>query len=149
MTSLFDKNNKQNRALQKERKGYRERKGRRNCSEKACDDVVVIARAAAGLSQTDGNLASVSGTALGKHMPRESSPLNACAARTPPFGVLCQIGCSVRNDSKQTNLCFCDITSASTNVMRFRGLLALLLIEVNYRLLWTVLSDLMYEISNQ
>jgi hypothetical protein len=80
MTSLFDRNNEQNCALQKERKGYQELKVRRECREQACDDVVVITRAAAGLSQTDGNLASVSGTVLGKHMPRESSPLNACAA---------------------------------------------------------------------
>jgi len=42
--------------------------------------MVEIARVAAGLSQTDGNLASVSGTVFGKHMPRESSPPNACAA---------------------------------------------------------------------
>jgi hypothetical protein len=41
---------------------------------------------AAGLSQTDGYLASVSGTVFGKHMPRESSPLNACAAHTARFG---------------------------------------------------------------
>ena len=40
--------------------------------------MVVSARDAAGLSQTDGNLASVSGTLLGKHMPHESSPLDAC-----------------------------------------------------------------------
>jgi hypothetical protein len=88
MTRLFDKNNEQNCALQKKRNGYQERKGRRECREEAGDGVVLITRAAAGLSQTDGNLASVSGTVLGKHMPRESSPRNACAARTPPFGVL-------------------------------------------------------------
>lgn len=105
MTVLFDKNNEQNRALQKERKGYQDWKGRRERREQACDDGVAIARAAAGLSQTDGTLASVSGTVLGKHMPRESSPLNTCAARTPPlFGVLCQIGCSVRNDSEPTSV---------------------------------------------
>jgi len=43
--------------------------------------VVVIARAAAGLSQTDGNLASVSGTVLGKHMPRASHRHSTLALR--------------------------------------------------------------------
>lgn len=60
--------------------GYQEVNGRRECRGEACDDAVVIARAAAGLSQTDGNLASVSSTLLGKHMPHESSPLNAYTA---------------------------------------------------------------------
>lgn len=40
----------------------------------------------AGLSQTDGYLASVSGTVFGKHMPRESSPPNACAVHTTHYG---------------------------------------------------------------
>lgn len=44
----------------------------RKCCREALDDVVVIARAAAGLSQTDGNLASVSDALFGKHMPHES-----------------------------------------------------------------------------
>lgn len=41
---------------------------------------------AAGPSQTDGYLASVSGTVFGKHMPRESSPPNACAVHTTHYG---------------------------------------------------------------
>lgn len=63
-----------------------------------CDDLVVYTRDAAGLSQTDGNLASVSGTVLGKHMPRESSPLNAFRAclDTPRFGMFPQVGRFVR-----------------------------------------------------
>jgi hypothetical protein len=90
------------RALQRKKTGYQELKGRREYRGEACDDVVVIARAAAGLSQTDGNLASVSGTLLGKHMPRESSPRNAYTAciNTPRFGVFLQIGRSVKSDNE-------------------------------------------------
>lgn len=91
-------------ALERKETGYQESNGRRKCREEACGDVVVIARAAAGLSQTDGNLASVSGTLLGKHMPRESSPRNAYTAciNTPRFGVFLQIGRSVKGDNKST-----------------------------------------------
>lgn len=76
---------------------------------KRCDSMVEIARVAAGLSQTDGNLASVSGTVLGKHMPRESSPPSAlcrAARMNAPLTECSQIGSSMRGDSKHVKHVF-------------------------------------------
>ena len=63
-----------NRARQEQTNGYQERTGKRERREKACDGCGRGRSGPAGLSQTDRNRASVSGTLFGKHMPRESSP---------------------------------------------------------------------------